>query len=94
MVHRPPWKARNAGPVCRLCGPARFQPLNAEDEIILNIYNMKLSTLTKITRVAICALAVALGVAALFYNKAHCFTAALIFAVGLNVEWKNREGVI
>lgn len=55
---------------------------------------MKLSTLTKNTRVAICALAVALGVAALFYNKAHCFTAALIFAVGLNVEWKNREDVI
>lgn len=55
---------------------------------------MKLSTLTKITRVAICSFAVALEVAALFYNKAHCLTAVLIFAVGLNVEWKNREDVI
>lgn len=52
---------------------------------------MKISTLTLVTRWVICLGAVALAIAALMYNKAHLFTAALVFAVGLNVEWKEKE---
>ena len=47
--------------------------------------------LTLYTRIAICSIAVALAIAAIFQNPGHLFTAALIFAVGLNVEWKERE---
>lgn len=52
---------------------------------------MKISTLTLVTRWVICLGAVALAIGALKYNKAHLFTAALVFAVGLNVEFKERE---
>lgn len=52
---------------------------------------MKISTLTLVTRWVICLGAVALAIGALMYNKAHLFTAAIVFAVGLNVEWKKKE---
>lgn len=52
---------------------------------------MKISTLTLVTRWVICLGAVALAIGALKYNKAHLFTAALIFAVGLNVKWEKKE---
>ena len=55
---------------------------------------MKLSTLTQVTRWVICLGAVALAIGALKYNRAHLFTAAFIFAVGLNVEWKEKEDVL
>ena len=54
---------------------------------------MKLTTLTKITRWAICLGALVFAFFAWQYNAAHLFTAALIFAVGLNVEWKKKEDV-
>lgn len=47
--------------------------------------------LTLYTRIAICSIAGALAVGAWVYNPCHLFTAAIIFAVGLNVEWKERE---
>ena len=50
---------------------------------------MKKSTI--ITRVIICGTAVALGIGAMIHNPAHWFTAAIIFAIGLNVEWKEKE---
>lgn len=52
---------------------------------------MKLTTLTKVTRWTICLVAVALAIGAWFHNPLHLFTAAIIFAVGLNVEWKKKE---
>lgn len=47
--------------------------------------------LTLYTRIAICSLAVALAIIAICQNPGHLFSAALIFAVGLNVEWKDKE---
>lgn len=47
--------------------------------------------LTIITRVIICTTAVALAIEAVCQNPGHLFTAALILAVGLNVEWKYKE---
>lgn len=47
--------------------------------------------LTLYTRIAICTLAVALAIVAICHNPGHLFSAALIFAVGLNVEWKDKE---
>lgn len=49
---------------------------------------------TKITQVAICGIATALAIGAILHNPGHLVTAAIIFAVGLNVEWKEREDVI
>lgn len=56
--------------------------------------DMKLTTLTTITRVIICSAAVALAIGALRHNPAHLATAALIFAVGINVEWKEEEDLV
>lgn len=47
--------------------------------------------LTLYTRIAICSLAVALAIVALCQNPGHLFTAAVIFAAGLNVEWEDKE---
>ena len=47
--------------------------------------------LTNITRAIICAGAAILAIVAMIHNPGHLFTAALIFAVGLNVEWKDKE---
>ena len=47
--------------------------------------------LTLYTRIAICTIAVILGILALYHNPGHLFSAALIFAVGLNVEWEDKE---
>ena len=55
---------------------------------------MKISTLTLVTRWVICLGAVALAIGALKYNRAHLFTAAIVFAVGLNVEWKKKEDIL
>lgn len=52
---------------------------------------MKLTTLNKVTRWAICLGAVALAIGAWIHNPAHLYTAAIVFAVGLNVEWKKKE---
>jgi hypothetical protein len=52
---------------------------------------MKLVALNKITRWTICLGAVILAGFALKYNPGHLWTAAGVFAVGLNVEWKKRE---
>lgn len=52
---------------------------------------MKLTTLTKIARWAICLFAVVLAVGAWIKNPGHLFTAAAVFAVGLNVEFKEKE---
>ena len=60
----------------------------------INNIIMKLSTLTQVTRWVICLGAIALAIGAFMYNKAHLFTAAFIFAVGLNVEWKEKEDVL
>lgn len=49
---------------------------------------MKTSKMTKITRAIICTAAAALAIGAILHNPGHLFTAALIFAVGLNVEWE------
>lgn len=46
---------------------------------------------TLYTRIAICSLAVVLATGAICHNPGHLFTAALIFAIGLNVEWKEKE---
>lgn len=55
---------------------------------------MKLSTLTLVTRWAICLGAVILAGFALKHNPGHLWTAAGIFAVGLNVEWKKKEDIL
>lgn len=52
---------------------------------------MKISTLTLVTRWVICLGAVALAIGALMYNKAHLFTAGVVFAAGLNVKWIRKE---
>ena len=52
---------------------------------------MKLSTLTKVTRWTICLAALVFAFFAWQHNKAHLFTAGVIFVVGLNVEWVKRE---
>ena len=52
---------------------------------------MKLTTLTTITRWVICLAAVAFAIVAWVYNPGHLFTAALVFGIGLTVEWKERE---
>ena len=52
---------------------------------------MKLATLTTITRWIICIAAAALAIGAIKHNPGHLFTAAIVFAVGLNVEWKEKE---
>lgn len=64
---------------------------NIANVIINQQYAMKLSTLTTITRSVICAGALTLAGFAWFYNPAHLFTAAIILAFGLNVEWKKKE---
>lgn len=53
-----------------------------------------MKTLNTITRTVICAVAVALAIGALRHNPAHLFTAAAIFAIGMNVEWKKKEDKI
>lgn len=50
--------------------------------------------LTLYTRIAICSIAVVLAIVAIFQNPGHLFTAVLIFAAGLNVEWVEREDKI
>ena len=52
---------------------------------------MKANEATKVLRWIICSIAGALAVAAWVYNPCHLFTAAIIFAVGLNVECKEKE---
>lgn len=52
---------------------------------------MKLTTLTKVTRWTICLGAILLACFAWERNKGHLITAAGIFAVGLCVEWKEKE---
>lgn len=52
---------------------------------------MKLDTLTKVTRWTICLGALVLAYFAWKLNPGHLFTAAGVFAVGLNVEWKRKE---
>lgn len=53
-----------------------------------------MNKLTLYTRIAIGTLALALAIVAICKNPGHLFTAALIFAVGLNVEWVKREDEI
>ena len=50
-----------------------------------------MNKLTLYTRIAICSLAVVLAIVAICQNPGHLFSSALIFAVGLNVEWKDKE---
>lgn len=50
--------------------------------------------LTLYTRIVICAIALALAIVAICKNPGHLFTAAIIFAVGLNIEWVKREDKI
>lgn len=47
--------------------------------------------LTIITRVVICGAAIALGIGAMLYNPGHLISAAVIFVIGLNIEWKEKE---
>lgn len=47
----------------------------------------------KAIRIAICSAAVALAIAALFYNPAHIFTAGLLFLAGCSVEINEEERV-
>ena len=69
-----------------------FKPTNADDvqNKQINI-PMKLATLTKITRWTICLVAIALAIGACFYNPGHLVTAALLFIIGIKVEWKQME---
>ena len=71
--------------------PQCSNPLMQMTRHNLNQTPMKLTTLTKITRWAICLSAVALAAGAWVYNPGHLFTAALVFAAGLNVEFKEKE---
>lgn len=61
---------------------------------ILNHNIMKLTTLTKVTRWTICLGAILLACFAWERNKGHLITAAGLFAVGLNVEWKKKEDIL
>lgn len=67
-----------------------FKATNADDDNLKQQY-MKLTTLTTITRWILCIIAAAIAVGALRHNPGHLFTAAMVFAVGLNVEWKEKE---
>ena len=52
---------------------------------------MKLTTMTKVTRWTICLGAIVLAYFAWHQNKAHLITAAGLFVLGLNAEWKQVE---
>ena len=52
-----------------------------------------MKNLTNITRGIICTVAAVLAVVAVIHNPGHLFTAAIIFAWGLNVEWEDKEDI-
>ena len=57
---------------------------------IKDIY-MKKTTALNILKGSLYVIAIAIAVGAIMYNKAHLYTAALIFAFGMNLELPEED---